>query len=662
MNKICVFAGTTEGRRLAQLLAANGMDVTACVATEYGQTLLSPSECLRVRAGRMEPEEMERMMRQERFDLVVDATHPYARVVTENVLAACQAAEVEYLRLLREESTVPDGAVTVPDSAAAAAFLDATEGTILLTTGSKELAQYASGIRDFGRRAYVRVLPMEASLQACQAAGVPAGHIIAMQGPFSEELNAAMLRSVSARYLVTKESGDVGGFAAKAAAAQQTGAVLVVVGRPPSREGMSLSAVLEEIQRRFGMQLYPRISIVGLGPGAEACMTGEARAAIARADCVVGARRMLAAAAPGQEVLEAATPQAMAEAIQAHPEYGSIAVVMSGDTGFYSGTRKLVQYLPEHPVEILPGISSLSYLCARLSCSYEDVACVSLHGRTRPIAEEVRANCRIFVLVGGSTGVKDLCRVLTESGLGAVKVYVGERLSYPDEQIRTGEARELAEQDFAPLSAVLIENPAADRAVGIGLPDSKFCRGSKPEGMVPMTKSEVRAVCLSKLQLTERSVCWDVGAGTGSVSVEMALQARRGQVYAVERVQEAAALVEENRRRFSLDNLTVVSGCAPEACRELPTPDRVFLGGTSGRFREIIALALEKNPAVRIVAAAVSLESVAELTACMEAFPELEWETVCLFVARTREAGHYHLFSGQNPVYLFTMQARSGTE
>ena len=94
MNKICVFAGTTEGRRLAQLLAANGMDVTACVATEYGQTLLSPSECLRVRAGRMEPEEMERMMRQERFDLVVDATHPYARVVTENVLAACQAAEV----------------------------------------------------------------------------------------------------------------------------------------------------------------------------------------------------------------------------------------------------------------------------------------------------------------------------------------------------------------------------------------------------------------------------------------------------------------------------------------------------------------------------------------------------------------------------------------
>lgn len=118
---------------------------------------------------------------------------------------------------------------------------------------------------------------MEASLQACQAAGVPAGHIIAMQGPFSEELNAAMLRSVSARYLVTKESGDVGGFAAKAAAAQQTGAVLVVVGRPPSREGMSLSAVLEEIQRRFGMQLYPRISIVGLGPGAEACMTGEAR-------------------------------------------------------------------------------------------------------------------------------------------------------------------------------------------------------------------------------------------------------------------------------------------------------------------------------------------------------------------------------------------------
>ena len=136
------------------------------------------------------------------------------------------------------------------------------------------------------------------------------------------------------------------------------------------------------------------------------------------------------------------------------------------------------------------------------------MACVSLHGRTRPIAEEVRANRRIFVLVGGSTGAKDLCRVLTESGLGAVKVYVGERLSYPDEQIRTGEARELAEQDFAPLSAVLIENPAADRAVGIGLPDSKFCRGSKPEGMVPMTKSEVRRCARCGCVRRQAPICW----------------------------------------------------------------------------------------------------------------------------------------------------------
>ena len=149
---------------------------------------------------------------------------------------------------------------------------------------------------------------------------------------------------------------------------------------------------------------------------------------------------------------------------------------------------------------------------------------------------------------------------------------------------------------------------------------------------------------------------WDVGAGTGSVSVEMALRARLGRVYAVEKRPSALALLGENRRRFDLDNLTIAAGSAPEALGALPPPTHVFLGGSSGGLREILELILRKNPSARIVASAVTLETVGELTACAKSLPLSEWEAVSLAAARSREAGPYHLMIAQNPVWLFTLQ------
>ena len=150
---------------------------------------------------------------------------------------------------------------------------------------------------------------------------------------------------------------------------------------------------------------------------------------------------------------------------------------------------------------------------------------------------------------------------------------------------------------------------------------------------MPMTKSEVRAVCLSKLQLTERSSCWDVGAGTGSVAIEMALQAKKGQVYAIEHKSAAVELLHLNKEKFATENLTVISGYAPEVCFDLPTPSHAFIGGSSGNMRGILNLLLEKNPSIRIVATAISLESIAELTACLKEFPWTETEVISIQVA-----------------------------
>ena len=656
MYKICVFGGTTEGRRLVEFLSAQPVAVTVCVATEYGEELLLPAENTVVSARRLPKAEIQSMLASGAYDLVVDATHPYAVHITDSLFAACQATHTEYLRLLREETALPQDALFAADAAQAADLLDAVEGNILLTTGSKDLAEY-SRIHGFAQRVFVRVLPMPQSLAACQAAGVKPANILAMQGPFSAEMNKAMLRQCKVRYLVTKNGGAVGGFPQKVEAARQTGATLVVIGRPEQKQGMSYPQVIRSLCKRFGLMAKPQVTVVGIGPGSPGMLTQAGSAAIQAADCLIGADRMLEAAAhAGQAVCPAVSPEKIAAFIAEHPEYQRVAVVLSGDVGFFSGAKKLLPLLQGYPVQVLPGISSLVYLCARQGISYEDVVTVSLHGRKHNIAADVRRHRRVFALVGGENSVDALCAQLTEAGLGSAKLTIGERLSYPDEKITQGTAQELCGGVYAPLSVVLIENSTASVVVTHGMPDEAFFRSAEGETVVPMTKSEVRSVSLSKLQLTRDAVCWDIGAGTGSVSIEMALQAEAGWVYAVEQKSAAAELLQKNAERWGAANLSICIGTAPDACGPLPAPTHVFIGGSGGHLREILSAVLEKNPYARIVATAVTLESIAECTACMETYGFDLQETVLLSAARSRQAGAYHLMAGQNPVCIFTMQ------
>ena len=654
MSKICIFGGTTEGRKLAEFLSGQPCDVMVCVATDYGQTLLPESEHVSVSARRLPVGEIVSLLTEKRFDLVIDATHPYAQSITKSIASACRETGTLRWRLLRGASGVSPEHTYVETVSDAAAFLSGTEGNILLTTGSKELAGF-SQLPGFSERVWARVLPLQSSLDACAQAGLPASHIFAMQGPFSEAMNAAMLRTIGAQYLVTKDGGAPGGFEEKEAAAKSAGARLVMIGRPPEEEGLSLSKTISALCARFGFAPKPEVFIAGIGPGSEALQTQEVRAAIERADCLIGARRMLdAVARPQQLTIDAIAPEAIASHIAQHPECGVFCVVMSGDTGFYSGTKKLLPLLKACRVQVLPGLSSMSYLCARVGVSYEDAVPVSLHGRDFDIAREVRRRRKVFTLVGGDGGMQALCERLTQAGLGHVRIAVGERLSYPDEAITRGTAQELRSHTFDKLSAALIENDTPGEIVTPGLPDEAFFRELEPGKLVPMTKSEVRSICLSKLRLTPNAVCWDVGAGTGSVSIEMARLCADGFVYAIEKNEQAQALLEKNRESFSASNMQIIPGLAPEACRDLPAPTHAFLGGTSGSVRDILALLLEKNPRVRIVATAVTLESVSALSACMEDFEIAE--CVSVQVSKASPLGQYHLMQAQNPVYIFTLQ------
>ena len=288
MPKLCVFAGTTEGREIAEFLAGQSADVTVCVATEYGETLLPQGEGLHISARPLPREEMAELFRRERFDLVIDATHPYAKRITESIAATCAGTDTEYLRLLRPDTAAPENAVFVEDAAGAAEYLDRVDGNILLTTGSRELHAFAS-VRDFASRAYARVLPMEDSLRACREAGLPPAHILAMQGPFSAGMNAALIRQTGAEILVTKDTGATGGFAEKLAAARETGIKTLIIARPREESGRSLAEMQAFLREELGLAeekkqtAPPRFPLFVLLEGRRCAVFGAGKIAARRA-------------------------------------------------------------------------------------------------------------------------------------------------------------------------------------------------------------------------------------------------------------------------------------------------------------------------------------------------------------------------------------------
>lgn len=494
-----------------------------------------------------------------------------------------------------------------------------------------------------------------------------------------------------------------------------------------------------------------RVTLIGMGCGSEKMQTVEALEALGQAEVLIGSERLLdgvrrqgaarsdaddhdktfcSEGMRGEEACNAARPGeafcgpvSFYEAVSAEAVYEAICqeagrnicVLYSGDTGFYSGVRKLLPLLEKGGIEVrvIPGISSLQLFSARIGSPWQDWNLVSAHGTDCNAVNAVMQGKPAFFLTGGKEGPADLCKQLVRAGLGMLTVTIGEALSYDAERIYRCSAGEAASMDFAPLSVMLAEaapmrgsseafesdgswreatgngqatagfgrtadeNEPGQATVGVGqaadeneprvtmvgvgreagtrfacslptIPDNAFVRGS-----VPMTKRDVRAVVLGRMRIRPGDVIWDVGAGTGSVSVEMALANRLGQVFAVECKEEACRLIETNRRRFGAWNLSMIAGKAPECLRQLPPPDAVFIGGSKGMMAEIVAMIHQKNENARICITAIALEtlqaSISALTAC-------GWtaDVTQISVSHAEKAGSLHLMMANNPIFLIT--------
>ncbi len=251
--RLLIFSGTSEGHALCRFLSARGAHADVYVATEYGRAVMEPLPGMTVHTGRLSAEQLSGEIGS--GALVVDATHPYAREVSENLRAACR--DSAYLRLLRpciEEA----GVTRVPDAGAAAEWLNRNASRALLATGSKELHVFTS-VSGYRKRLFPRVLPSAEAIAACTALGFPASHIIAMQGPFSKELNTALLKQIQADVLVTKDTGMAGGFAEKVAAAREASATVLVISRPVEESGQTLDEVQRLLAERLGLWEPPEI-------------------------------------------------------------------------------------------------------------------------------------------------------------------------------------------------------------------------------------------------------------------------------------------------------------------------------------------------------------------------------------------------------------------
>lgn len=468
MKKILIFGGTTEGREIAEHLAQCKISCDVCVATAYGEQLIEKSQFIGIKAGRLGYKEIDELVSSGQYAAVIDATHPYAEEITKNIQMCVAKTGIPFFRFEREVEGLneKEGICFFDTAEECAKALKNVPGKIFLSTGSKNIDVFCKvpGIRE---RLVVRVLPNAESMDICAREGLEGFQIIAMQGPFTKEMNKVQMSDYGISVLVTKESGRNGGEDEKIQAAKEIGIPCFVIKKPVLTETAndshnstafevnSYSRLYERMNQMLNLKIIDKaslsISVIGTGPGDKEQLTVYALGKIEGAKYLFGAPRLiemaarLNPAAKKMPLYRAKDIVSEIEKIKAdNTGTTEIAALFSGDSGFYSGADNLCRELEtinDATVELVPGISSIQYLSSKLFLSWQDAKILSLHGR--PVDEwlpvlraSLSENKKIFCLTSRARDLQSIGKLILENyEENQFIVFAGFNLSYSDEQI-----------------------------------------------------------------------------------------------------------------------------------------------------------------------------------------------------------------------------------
>lgn len=403
-----------------------------------------------------------------------------------------------------------------------------------------------------------------------------------------------------------------------------------------------------------------RLTIIGIGPGSAEYFMPAARNRMREAHTVIAARRILpmlreVCGAVETEFLPMGKIKDTLEMIDGLlQEEKEVALIVSGDPLMYSLYKTILnqEISADWEMEVIPGIGSMQMLGAAFGETMEDACLVSVHGRSRTpgsVALCVTENPKVFFLCSKEQGPAWLSQIMLDYHLDDVEVFAGANLSYEDQILESGSPAEMAKKEFPSLCVAMIKNPHPRPVTRpCFLSDEDFERGR-----TPMTKEEIRVLILHKMKIHPDDVIWDIGAGTGSVSVECARQAPFGQVHSVERDEAAVHLIGKNRDKFELDNLFIYQGDAAERTADLPVPDKVFIGGSGGKLGEIMKNIAAFDREIRVTVSAVTLETIAEAGEILGNY-DADYDVIQATVGRGRKIGSYHIMDTNNPVMIFT--------
>jgi len=684
-ERIVIFSGTTEGRSLSEMLSKSGIAHTVCVATEYGELMQPKSELVLLKEGRMNKEDMVSFF--DGKNIVIDATHPFATEVTDNIRTACKLAKVKYVRVLREEECCYDDIMTSKyhdDIPSCIKALNQVEGNILFTTGSKDLPEI-SGLIDDISRVYVRVLPSVTSIQICEEAGIRNDHIIAMHGPFDEDMNLAIIRQYGIKALVTKDSGKAGGVDEKLSACKAADIPCFVIKRPKHETGVSVEEAFELIkdtcetkdqgkqpshedgsinQNEVESIREINFSIIGIGMGQKNGLTLEALSAIEAADVVFGAERLIEVAGSKQKYpfyLAKDITNKVEEIIDKGESIQNVAVLFSGDIGFYSGAAKFEEGVRswsealgkvEIKISRYPGISSVAALSAKIGESYSDAEIISLHGRNSDEEFDIAANRilhskKSFILLSTGEDIQKIAKILKNRRADA-RIIVGDRISYPDEKIQEYRLKNIPAAAARGPVIIFIENlEVQPQSLIPYIEDEEFTRDK-----TPMTKALIRHEAIRLLNLKAGDIFFDVGSGTGSIAIEAAKLSSTLQVYSYEKKPDAIALQKQNIGKFECQNIRLIEGIAPDSFVNDIYPDAVFIGGSTGRLGDILTYLKESPKTIRVVVTAITLETMNEIYALSKDERIKNLDIRQISESKAQKAGDYHLMKSENAVMV----------